>query len=64
MLTRTVTERFWILTAEWPDRKPVVCRIQPPHDVDDADRRAEEFLSQGAVRVSVEPFHRRIKNGR
>lgn len=57
---RTVTERYWVLTAEWSDdaRKPVVVRIDPPNDVDDADRRAEEYLAQGAIRVTVEPFRR------
>lgn len=60
---RTVTERYWVLTAEWADhdRRPVVARIDPPDDVDDADRKAEDFLAAGAIRVTVEPFHRRIR---
>jgi hypothetical protein len=56
---RTVTEQYWIVTAEYgTDRAKRSVRISPPDDVDDADRIAQVFLAEGAIRVCVEPFRR------
>lgn len=61
-LSANRTERYWIITGEWPDgHSPDVCRISAPDTVDDADRLAENLLSAGCVRVTVEPFRRIVR---